>query len=234
MCTTRPLCVHAHCSVSLWEKHEWKQIVCWHIINASFYVIMWRLLRAPRSQRRTIACGLQPKRRACPHSSASCFTSTCSQQSWIPARACIFSSCLWDSSSSIWNSLSITACVCVFSAYKSRSGCFYKEDDCEPVSRMYIMGVQAHRGGSCKDLSDTLLAGWVLGGDFWPKGTLAGAMRVEILSVFTIRHFGMALPSFLFDFFASEWTDWPCRANNYAHDRKSITFSFCKKNTIIH
>ncbi len=48
---------------SLWEKHEWKQIVCWHITNASFYVIMGRLLRVLCSQGCTIACGLRQKKK---------------------------------------------------------------------------------------------------------------------------------------------------------------------------
>lgn len=58
--------LHTHSSLSLWEKHEWKYIVCWHIINASFDVIMSRLQRVLCSQGCTIACGLKSKSRPTP------------------------------------------------------------------------------------------------------------------------------------------------------------------------
>lgn len=48
---------------SLWEEHEWKQIVCWHIINATLCVIMRKLLRALCSQGGRSVCGSQqPKK----------------------------------------------------------------------------------------------------------------------------------------------------------------------------
>lgn len=43
----------------LWERLEWKQIVCWHHIDLSFHVIMCRLLRTLWTQGCASACGLQ-------------------------------------------------------------------------------------------------------------------------------------------------------------------------------
>ena len=80
----------------------WMETVCWHVINASSCVIIMWECHAPKAVQLLVV-----------YISARCFTSTRSQESWIPVGACIFSLCLWDSSCSVLYSVSITVCVCV-------------------------------------------------------------------------------------------------------------------------
>lgn len=108
---------YLHCAAwCVWCLHIHRQpfpvgkpIICWHIINTgSFHVIMCRLWQCFALQTVQLHVVYSPSANP-PHHFALCFTSTFSQQSKIPVSACIFSPCLWDSSSSDLSG----ACLCV-------------------------------------------------------------------------------------------------------------------------